>query len=224
MSRSNYTDDYDDILQYGRWRGRVESALRGKRGQELLRELRDALDAMPDKRLIADELEKDGGYCALGVLGAKRGIDMVHLDPEDGKQVGEAFGIAPCMAQEIVYMNDEYLSKTPEKRWKEMRAWVDSCIKRTEEEARVEAAIERDIASRGWIRTGWQKEPIEGTNVEVSEDGSTMLGTANFMRDRHAVAGNPVYGIGWASDGSDGQKSGTIIVEQPMFWRYQRAK
>ena len=223
MSRSGYVDDCEDILQYGRWRGRVQSALRGKRGQELLRELRDALDAMPDKRLIADELVKDGEYCALGVLGAKRGIDMEKLDPEDGVQVGQAFGIAPCMAKEIVYMNDEYLSKTPEKRWKEMRRWIDSCIKRTNEEARAAAAVERDIASRGWIRTGWEKEPQEGTNVEISEDGTVVLGTANFVRERCAVNGNPIYGIGWGTDGSDGQKKGLVIVERPTFWRYRRA-
>lgn len=129
MSRSNYTDDCEDWLQYGRWRGRVASAMRGARGQQLLRDLLAALDAMPVKRLIADELVKDGEFCTLGVLGAKRGIEMEKLDPTDGDQVGGAFGIAPCMAQEIVYVNDEELaSATPEDRWIKMRAWIESLI------------------------------------------------------------------------------------------------
>jgi hypothetical protein len=108
MSRSGYTDDDgDDPLALGRWRGRVASALRGKRGQEFLRELAASLDAMPEKRLIAHELKAEGQFCTLGVLGDARGIDLAKLDPEDYDGVAEAFGIAPCMAQEIVYENDE---------------------------------------------------------------------------------------------------------------------
>lgn len=144
MSRSGY-QDYDDCegdwgLRLGQWRGRVASAIRGRRGQKLLIELRDALDAMPEKRLIAEELKtEDGEVCALGALGAKRGIDMECLDPEDPDQIGKAFDIAPCLAQEIVYYNDEvydwgYVDGkremfTPEQRWEKMRAWVEKRIK-----------------------------------------------------------------------------------------------
>jgi hypothetical protein len=111
MSRSGYIkDDGDDPLALGRWRGRVASALRGKRGQAFLRDLAASLDAMPERRLIANELEADGEFCALGVLGAARGIDMAKLDPDDEYQIAEAFGIAPCMAQEIVFENDERLT------------------------------------------------------------------------------------------------------------------
>lgn len=163
MSRSGYVeDDGDDPLELGRWRGRVASALRGKRGQTMLRELAASLDAMPDKRLIAHELQADGEFCTLGVLGAARGIDLDRLDPEDYDQVAAAFGIAPCMAQEIVYENDEGFDdwefvevpifgpvrpywpeygkhsmtiRMPKKdaaaqRWKYMRAWVESKIKK----------------------------------------------------------------------------------------------
>lgn len=159
MSRSGYYDDCsDDHLAFGRWRGMVASALRGKRGQAFLRELAASLDAMPDKRLIANELQADGQFCALGVLGAARGIDMAKLDPEDYYSVAEAFGIAPCMAQEIVFENDEafvdfewaeveicgplrpidrrfrsvrqYFPDAAERRWKHMRAWVQELIER----------------------------------------------------------------------------------------------
>lgn len=139
MSRSGYTDDCENL---GLWRGAVERALKGKRGQALLRDLAEAMDAMPDKRLIADVLEADGQYCALGVLGAKRGIDMSQIDPDWPEQVAAAFGIAPAMAQEIVYMNDEgsdwgnefwHRHGAPDDparaRWRAMRQWIDEQLR-----------------------------------------------------------------------------------------------
>lgn len=107
MSRSGYTDDCENL---GLWRGAVERSIRGKRGQALLRDLAAALDAMPEKRLIANELkDADGDFCTLGVLGAVRGIDMTGIDPEDRETVAAVFNIAPAMAAEIVYENDEVI-------------------------------------------------------------------------------------------------------------------
>lgn len=105
MSRSGYTDDCENLAL---WRGAVDRAINGKRGQAMLRELAAAMDAMPEKTLAADSLvTADGEFCTLGVLGAARGIDLSALDPEDPEQVADAFGIAKAMAQEIVYLNDE---------------------------------------------------------------------------------------------------------------------
>ncbi|WAL80993.1 hypothetical protein OYT13_15970 [Pandoraea sp. XJJ-1] len=68
------------------------------------------MDAMPDKVLAADSLvNADGEFCTLGVLGHARGLNMEPLDPEDPDAVAEAFNIAPAMAREIVYENDEAL-------------------------------------------------------------------------------------------------------------------
>ena len=55
MSRSGYHDGIDqwDLI---RWRGAVASAIRGKRGQAFLREMLDALDALPEPKLIAHDL------------------------------------------------------------------------------------------------------------------------------------------------------------------------
>ena len=107
MSRSGYIDDCENI---GLWRGCVTRAIRGKRGQQALRELAVAMDAMPDKALAADSLvNADGEFCTLGVLGQARGLNMAPLDPEDPDAVAEAFNIAPAMAREIVYENDEAL-------------------------------------------------------------------------------------------------------------------
>lgn len=137
MSRSGYSYDIDDNWQLIMWRGRVALAIRGKRGQAMLCELLDALDAMPEKRLITDELAAHGEYCTLGVLGQKRGIDMEKIDPDEWDQVAEVFGIAPCMAQEVMFMNDEAgdRDETPERRWQRMRDWIASLIAEKTNEA-----------------------------------------------------------------------------------------
>lgn len=124
MSRSGYVDDYDgwDLI---RWRGAVKSAIRGKRGQAFLREMATALDALPEKVLITEELEKDGEVCALGAVGRLRGIDMKLIDPEEREAVAEVFGIPRTLACEIMYENDEgSWRETPQGRWMRVRNWV----------------------------------------------------------------------------------------------------
>lgn len=127
MSRSGYSDDWDgEWWDHIRWRGQVASAIRGKRGQAFLRELVEALDAMPEKRLIANDLAHAGNVCAIGSVGLKRGVDMSELDPEDYDTIAGQFGIAHQLVQEIEYMNDEAgaWKETPEARWGRMRAWA----------------------------------------------------------------------------------------------------
>ncbi len=129
MSRSGYSYDFDQWANI-RWRGQVASAIRGKRGQQLLRELAEAMDAMPEKKLIAEELKMEGSYCALGVVGEKRKIDLDKIDPKDYETVAKEFNIAEQLAREIVYQNDEGVCRwqTPEERWKFMREWVEGQI------------------------------------------------------------------------------------------------
>jgi len=126
MSRSGYSDDYDyDQWAMIRWRGAVASATNGSRGQALLKELLVALDDLEAKRLITNDLERDGEVCALGALGAKRRIEMVNIDPEDRDAVAKTFGVAPALAAEIMYMNDEwFFRETPEERFCKMRQWI----------------------------------------------------------------------------------------------------
>lgn len=111
MSRSGYCDDYgaDDPLALGRYRAQVGSAIRGKRGQALLRELLAALDAMPDKQLVAGELEADGHFCALGVVGQARGLNLANIDTYDVEALGGTFNIADQLAREIMWVNDEHV-------------------------------------------------------------------------------------------------------------------
>jgi hypothetical protein len=112
MSRSGYSDDYDEDGTGGLWRGAVMRSIRGKRGQAALKELAKAMDAMPKKTLAAESLMTENGeFCTLGVLGKARGLNMDPLDPDDWDAVARAFNIAPAMVREIVYENDEVIEK-----------------------------------------------------------------------------------------------------------------
>lgn len=107
MSRSGYSDDCEDQWGLIRWRGAVNSAIKGKRGQAFLREALSALDAMPEKTLTTNELEADGEFCTLGVVGHARGLALDRLDTYDRESVAAAFGISAALAAEIMYENDE---------------------------------------------------------------------------------------------------------------------
>jgi hypothetical protein len=126
MSRSGYSDDCEHLEL---WRAAVSRAIRGARGQHVLRKMRNALDAMPVKRLIAHEIANESGeVCALGSVDPK-----ADVDPSERDDVAAHFGIAPAMAAEIVYVNDEEErwrrpEETPEERWVRMRAWVEEQI------------------------------------------------------------------------------------------------
>lgn len=120
MSRSDYSDDCENL---GLWRGAVKRATNGYHGQHLLTKLRDALDAMPVKRLITDAIKDESGdVCALGALDAT-------VESYDARDLARHFRIAWALAAEIVYENDErYQQDTPEQRWTRMRAWVEAQI------------------------------------------------------------------------------------------------
>jgi hypothetical protein len=108
----------------------IHRSINGKRGQNMLRDLLAALDAMPNKRLISDDLIRDGEVCAIGALGLARGVDIEKLDPSFTRSIAKAFGIAPAMVQEIEYQNDDRVEEeAPEQRWERMRHWVASQIK-----------------------------------------------------------------------------------------------
>jgi hypothetical protein len=133
MSRAGYSDGGDNNWQLIRWRGAVNAAIKGARGQAFLKELAAAMDAMPVKSLTTSALEADGEYCALGVIGAARGKDLSKMDTEDWGQLSREFGIAEAMVREIMNENDECIWRFYDQRdknqgparWKRMRGWID---------------------------------------------------------------------------------------------------
>lgn len=144
MSRSGYSDDCDEPWQFSLWRGTVNSAIKGRRGQAFLKEMLAAMDAMPSKRLIRDELQapdlipcshwgmfETTSVCAIGAVGKARGVDMARLDPHDRETISGKFNIALPLACEVAYLNDEWGSfkETPEARFDRKRAWVASQIR-----------------------------------------------------------------------------------------------
>ena len=134
MSRSGYSEDIDQ-WELIKWRGRVASAARGKRGQSFFLDLVNALDAMPEKRLIENSLQCAEGMCALGAVGAYRGINLEKYNPTDDhddsiiktERVAIELNVAWPLAAETVYINDEYAAwtkETPEQRWARIREWA----------------------------------------------------------------------------------------------------
>lgn len=132
MSRSGYTDHYDYDLS-NLYRANVDRAIAGRRGQKFLRELIAALDALPEKKLIAESFAAGEGVCALGAVARERGVTNKLPDPElyDEWEIGEraaaVLGIARCMACEIMWENDGDFRtelETEEQRWSRVRNWA----------------------------------------------------------------------------------------------------
>lgn len=61
MSRYQDSDDDFDPLAYGRWQVNARRVLHSKRGQQALRDLRAALYALPERRLITSAMCTVGG-------------------------------------------------------------------------------------------------------------------------------------------------------------------
>jgi len=131
VSRSGYSYDCDDEgYPLALWRGAVASSLRGRRGQAFLRELIAALDALPEKKLIRDELRTPAGVCALGAVGAARGLDLEALDPHDYDGLARTFGVAAPLVRELEHVNDERAERaTDAARWELLRSWAQENLR-----------------------------------------------------------------------------------------------
>jgi hypothetical protein len=129
MGRISYSDDEDYPGQFELWQANCERSLRGAKGQQELAQLRAALLALPEKRLIHELLEdEEGGVCAIGAYGKHKGLDLSRFEVDsDTDQVGIAGGMPDLVAWKVVEMNDmEFDHLTPEQRYEKMLAWVES--------------------------------------------------------------------------------------------------
>lgn len=109
MGRSGYDDDGDcESNYYLLYPSIVRRATNGKRGQEFFKSLTSALEALPEKRLVPNELETEtGGVCALGALGRVRGVELAKLDPDNVGEVAKAFRVAETLVREVTHANDD---------------------------------------------------------------------------------------------------------------------
>lgn len=134
--RSGYDDGCGDCSEadLNLYRGNVDRATTGKRGQRLLREALEALDAMPVKRLISGVFVRGSEACLLGVVGQARGItDFPDIDPDDDDDghhadIAGRLDVAECLIREVEYINDECgpygRPETPEERYERVRKWL----------------------------------------------------------------------------------------------------
>ena len=153
---SRFEGDYDEQFpgQYMLWAANVERHFSGAAGQAKLRELRDALLALPEKRLIETRLaDERGQVCALGAFAVKAHVDRGEdrdkvLAEMAAKVVEDRYGIDGWEAEEatrreaeslgckmpfivtVAYENDFGPSskETPEERYERMLAWVEKRI------------------------------------------------------------------------------------------------
>jgi hypothetical protein len=142
----------DDTIPVGLWLAGVRRSVQGKRGQAILVELEQALEALPQKRLTkgalaqledfdADVPKPTGDVCLVGALALHREVKkgksvdeaLMHLaDLEDGypgadgtAEVGAAMGMSRSMAWHLGWVNDEmFMSASPEERYERVLAWV----------------------------------------------------------------------------------------------------
>lgn len=134
----------------------VKRALTSKRGLLVLQDVKRALLALPQRRLIAGALCLEGEVCLVGAYVAYRKMtkekwttisqaiywlhdDDTYIDPEDGLQTddtewdtaraGELAGMARMMAYEMAYKNDQQWDRdSPEQRWQHAIDWVERLI------------------------------------------------------------------------------------------------
>lgn len=150
MSRFN-SDDYDEEFanQGELWSANVQRHLKGAKGQAVLRELRDVLLALPEKKLINGRLaDEQGCVCTVGALAAHRGVslqelaDLVKPDPRWGDidsydaeirtlDLGHRIGLKEVMSVTLAARNDDWrapMNETDEERYERVLKWVESAL------------------------------------------------------------------------------------------------
>lgn len=121
MSRSSYSDDLDDYPgQLELYRGNVARSMRGRQGQKMLREMRDALLALPVKELHADVFasgtKERPKVCALGAWATQKagtpdaGAALVSEPDYDEETAADLakHGWPKLVVLDTIYENDRH--------------------------------------------------------------------------------------------------------------------
>lgn len=149
--RVNEGDDYDYEnagIPYLRQHA-YEQAINGGRGQAFLNELRDALLALPEKKLIRGAFCREGAVCALGSVAlarkVKKGVPQqdafkaVEKEmPEDDENDSETdlldraegnLKMSRSLAWAVMYHNDSAYDLTDEQRYERVMNWIESQLR-----------------------------------------------------------------------------------------------
>lgn len=151
-------DDYDPQFanEWDLWEANWLRHLRGANGQEVLRDLRDALLALPERKLIEGRLaDEQGCVCTVGALAlyrrtlsGERPEDVLDelrnlikpderwgdIDAYEAEErtvaCGVGLGLKRMMAMALAGKNDDWYAddKTPEQRFERVLKWVESKI------------------------------------------------------------------------------------------------
>ena len=138
---SRYSDFYNYPTQSATnlWRANVNRSIFGRRGQQGLRELKEALESLSQKRLISNKVFDGSDVDVIGALAiyeeVKSGTDYsdaaqflpkTKTKLEDVALIGQEYGLPYIVAWELAYRNDEtYANLSPENRYQEILSWVN---------------------------------------------------------------------------------------------------
>jgi len=156
VSRFNGDEDYPEYNNaWDLWNASVNRHLGGAKGQQALRDLRAALLALPEPRLIEGRLADERGcVCTVGALALHRRTtageprekvlsDLASLIKPDERwneidayeseertiQCGRDIGLKMTMAVTLAARNDDISrDETPEQRFERVLAWVNERI------------------------------------------------------------------------------------------------
>lgn len=127
------SDDYtEERRQYGIWKSNLARQIYSQRGQTFLRELLAALEALPQKVLIAGAIAKRGAVCPFGALAVSRStadgqdrelvladLSKIVVDPDlpgwEGQDMDEwaqtVLDAPNMLAWQIPFENDSHLEQ-----------------------------------------------------------------------------------------------------------------
>ena len=159
MSRFGDCEDDGEGPSPVLWQQTVANALRGRRGQAVLRELREALLGLPQPRLIVGALVREGEVCALGALAGRRlaagpltlkgcgdetriATSLAELEAMVGQEAQDEFsimefgrqmGLTGALSWAVAFENDEgsWNRETPEQTFRRVLYWVDRQLEAT---------------------------------------------------------------------------------------------
>ena len=139
--RVSINEDEDYPGQFELWQANCKRSCRGRKGRAVLRELENALLALPEPKLGYDVLvESTGEVCAIGSLMVQRKVDAgmsreqaiaecSTADPYETEETGVELGMPSLVAWSAAVENDEYSTETPEERHARMLKWVRSHLR-----------------------------------------------------------------------------------------------